>query len=155
VIRASLFVTVACVVALVASGCGSSPKPVTKAQYEQHLRSLGADLVKAGSRIGQQLDIATFNEDIQNFQDHLRDASKQLKGLKPPPNAQGPNEQLANAFHDLADALEPVKDARRESLPKAARAFATARLGPAARQGRQAVRQLKRRGYDVGQMSTL
>lgn len=140
---------------LVATGCGSKPKPVTKAQYEQQLQRLGNDLVDTGSQIGQHLDIASFNQDISNFQDHLRNASKELKGVKPPPNAQGPNERLADAFHDLADALEPVKDARRESLPKAGKAFAVARGSAPARQGRVAVKQLRNRGYDVGQMGSL
>ena len=153
-IRTSLLLVV-CAVALIATGCGSTPKPVTKAEYEQKVQQLGTDLVQAGSQIGQHLDISTFNEDIENLQSRLRDASKQLKGVKPPPNAQGPNEQLASGLHDLADELEPVKDARRKSLPEGARAFRTALLSQPARQGRQAVRQLKRRGYDVGQMAAL
>ncbi len=136
-------------------GCGSKPKPVTKAQYEQQLQRLGDELVRTGSQIGQRIDIASFNEDVQTFQDHLKTASKELKGVKPPADAQAPNQQLADAFHDLADALEPVKDARRKSFPQALKAFNAARLGPAARQGRAAVRQLRRRGYDVGQMSSL
>jgi hypothetical protein len=141
--------------ALVAAGCGSTPKDVTKPQYEQHLQKLGTALVDAGSQIGQHLDIATFNQDIENFQDELRSASKELKGLNPPPNARVPNQRLADAFHDLADDLENVKDARRDNLPEAGRAFAAARGGAAAKQGRAAVRQLKRRGYDVGQMVSL
>jgi hypothetical protein len=136
-------------------GCGSKPKPVTKAQYEQQLQTLGADLVKAGSQVGQHLDISSFNQDIANFQDHLKTASKELKGVKPPADARVPNDNLASAFHDLANALEPVKDARRKSLPKGVTAFNVARLGPAARQGRTAVSQLRQRGYDVGQMASL
>jgi hypothetical protein len=151
--RAFLLVLVA--VALLATGCGSKPKPVTKAQYDQLLQRLGNDLVDAGSQIGQHLDIASFNDDIDNFQDHLRSASKELKGVQPPADAQGPNQRLADAFHDLADALEPVKDARRESLPKAGKAFAVARNSAPAREGRAAVRQLTRRGYAVGQMGAL
>jgi hypothetical protein len=154
VIRASLLL-VACTAALVATGCGSKPKPVTKAQYEQQLQRLGDDLVSTGSQIGQHLDIASFNEDISNFQDHLRDASKELEGVEPPPNAQEPNEHLADAFHDLADALDAVKDARRESVRQAGKAFAVARTSAPARQGRSAVRQLRRRGYEVGQMASL
>jgi len=153
--RAFLFVVVVAAVAVVATGCGSQPKPVTKAQYNAQLQRLGADLVQAGSQVGQHLDISSFNGDIENFQDHLRSASKELKGVKPPPNAQGPNQQLADAFHDLADALDPVKDARRESLPKAGKAFAVARDSAPAKQGRAAVRELSRRGYSVGQMSSL
>jgi hypothetical protein len=154
VIRASLLAVV-CVVALATTGCGSKPKPVTKAQYEQQLQRLGNDLVSTGSQIGQHLDIATFNEDISNFQDHLHAASKELKGVQPPPDARGPNERLAKGFDDLADALEAVKDARRTSLPEAGKAFAVARRSEAAREGRAAVSQLRRRGYAVGQMSTL
>jgi hypothetical protein len=143
------------VCAILLAGCGSKPKPVTKAQYEQQLQRLGADLVRSGSQVGQHVDIASFNEDIETLQDELKTASKELKSVKPPVDAQGPNERLADAFHDLADALEPVKDARRNSLPEAVRAFNRANHGPAARQGRAAVRQLQRRGYDVGQMASL
>ena len=153
-IRASLLLA-ASAVALVATGCGSKPKPVTKAQYEQQLQRLGDDLVNAGSQIGQHLDIASFNQDISNFQDELRDASKELEGVEPPPNAREPNQRLADAFHDLADALDPVKDARRESLREAGKAFGVARSSAPAREGRSAVRQLRRRGYEVGQAASL
>jgi hypothetical protein len=140
--------------AILLAGCGSKPKPVTRAQYEQKLQRLGANLVRSGSEVGQRLDIASFNEDVATLQDNLKSASKELNGVQPPVDAQGPNERLADAFHDLADALEPVKDARRKSLPEAAKAFSVANHGPAARQGRAAVRQLQRRGYDVGQMAS-
>jgi hypothetical protein len=154
--RAFLLVVVVSAVAVVATGCGSKPKPVTKAQYNAQLQRLGADLVQAGSQVGQHLDIASFNQDISNLQDRLRDASKELKGVQPPADARLPNQRLAASFDDLADALEPVKDARRESLPKGAKAFAgVAQSSAPARQGRAAVRQLTRRGYSVGQMSSL
>jgi len=152
--RAFLLIVVA-LLAVVAAGCGSKPKDVTKAQYEQQVQRLGTALVDAGSQLGQHLDIASFNQDVENFQDELRDASKELKGLKPPLSAQGPNERLADAFHDLAEDLDAVKDARRKSLPEAGKAFAAARDGPAARRGRAAVRELKRRGYAVGEMASL
>jgi hypothetical protein len=151
--RASLLIVV--LLAVVAAGCGSKPKDVTKAQYEQQVQRLGTALVDTGSEVGQHLDIASFNQDISNLQDELRDASKELRGVKPPLNAQRPNERLADAFHDLADDLDAVIDARRESLPEAARAFAKAEKGAAARRGRAAVRELRRRGYDVGQMVSL
>ena len=142
-------------VALLLAGCGSSPKTVTKAQYEQELQRLGNDLVDSGSQIGQHLDIATFNQDISNFQDELRDASKDLKKVEPPANAQDLNDKLADSFDDLADELEPVKDARRKSIVQAGKAFAVARTSAAAKAGRTAVRQLRQKGYAVGQMSGL
>lgn len=140
---------------LVAAGCGSKPKDVSKAQYQQQIQRLGTALVRAGSQIGQHLDISSFNQDISKFQDELRSASKELKGVKPPASAQDPNKRLAGAFHDLADGLDAVKDARRKSLPEAGRAFAAARESPPARQGRAAIRDLKRLGYEVGDMGSL
>jgi starvation-inducible outer membrane lipoprotein len=146
------FLLALALVAFVLAGCGSSPKQLTKAQYEQELQRLGNELVDSGSQIGQHIDIATFNQDISNFQDELRDASKDLDGVEPPENAQELNDRLADSFDGLADDLEPVKDARRKSIVQAGKAFAVARTSAAAKEGRAVVRQLSRRGYAVGQM---
>ena len=149
-----LFIVLA-LVALLLAACGSSPKQVTKAQYEQQLQRLGNDLVDSGSQIGQHIDTATFNLDISNFQDKLRDASKELDGVEPPANARELNKRLADSFDDLADELEPVKEARRKSIVQAGKAFAVARTSAAAKAGRAAVRQLRAKGYEVGQMRGL
>ena len=145
-----------CLVALVAvTGCGSSPKQVTKAQYQVKLDTVGADLGRAGSQVGKAIDIATFNRDVENFQTHLRDAAKELKGVKPPPNTQAANMMLANAFHDLADELEPVKDARRESIVKARAALLKVSKSQPIKAGRDAVKKLNRLGYDTAQIASL
>ena len=51
-----------CLVALlvVLAGCGSSPKTVTKAEYQAEIQTVGADLTAAGSQLGKSIDIATF-----------------------------------------------------------------------------------------------
>ncbi|MDX6414089.1 MAG: hypothetical protein QOH23_1499 [Gaiellaceae bacterium] len=147
---------VLCLVALVAvTGCGSSPKEVTKAQYQAKLDTLGADLGRTGSQVGKAIDIATFNSDVETFQTHLRKASKELKGLKPPPDAQAPNTLLANAFHDLADELEPVKDARRQSIVKARAALKKVSGSQAIQDGRAAVKKLNRLGYNTTEIAAL
>jgi hypothetical protein len=147
---------VLCLVALVAvTGCGSSPKKVTKAQYQAKLDTLGADLGRTGSQVGKAIDIATFNSDVETFQTHLRNASKELKRLKPPPDVQAANTMLANAFHDLADELEPVKDARRESIVKARAALLKVSKSQAIKDGRDAVKKLNRFGYDTTEIAAL
>jgi hypothetical protein len=147
---------VLCLVALVAvTGCGSSPKKVTKAQYQAKLDTVGADLGRAGSQVGKAIDIATFNRDVETFQTHLREAVKELKGVEPPPNAQAANTMLANAFHDLADDLEPVKDARRESIVKARAALLKVSKSQAIKDGRDAVKKLNRLGYDTTEIAAL
>src|SRR5437763_241508 len=129
-------VVLAALVALVATGCGSKPKPVTKAQYEARLQTLGQDLTRAGSRIGKRIDISGFNEDIANFQDHLRAAANALHGVKPPPTARAANKRLADAFDELAVDFEPVKEARRKSIVEARKAADIVRQSAASHAGR-------------------
>ena len=146
-----------CLAALVVvlAGCGSSPKTVTKAEYQTEIQTVGADLTAAGSQLGKSIDIATFNESVDNFQTHLRDASKKLNGLKPPANTQDVNKLLAGSFHDLADELEPVKDARRESIVKAREALAKVGKSQAVKDGRTAIQQLQQLGYDTSELGAL
>ena len=146
-----------CLAALVVvlAGCGSSPKSVTKAEYQTEIQKVGADLTDAGSKLGKSIDIATFNESVDNFQTHLRDASKTLNGLKPPANTQDVNKLLAGSFHDLADELEPVKDARRESIVKAREALAKVGKSQAVEDGRTAIQKLQKLGYDTSELFAL
>ena len=62
---------------------------------------------------------------------------------------------LANAFHDLADELEPVKDARRESIVKARAALLKVSKSQAIKDGRDAVKKLNRLGYDTAEIAAL
>jgi len=140
---------------LVVAGCGSSPKSVSKAEYQATLQKLGTDLTDAGSQLGKAIDRATFNRNVQNLQDHLRDAAHQLRGLRPPENVRAANDQLARALRDFADELEPVKEARRQSIIKARDALARVGRSSAIKEGRDALRKLKRNGYDVGEFGTL
>jgi hypothetical protein len=146
-----------CLAALlvVLAGCGSSPKTVTKAEYQTEIQTVGADLTAAGSQLGKSIDIATFNESVDNFQTHLRDASKTLNGLKPPADTQDVNKLLASSFHDLADELEPVKEARRESIVKAREALAKVLKSQAVKDGRTARKELQKLGYDTSQLLAL
>ena len=131
------------------------PEEGDEAQYQAKLDTVGADLGRAGSQVGKAIDIATFNRDVENFQTHLRDAVKELKGVEPPPNAQEANTMLANAFHDLADDLEPVKDARRESIVKARAALLKVSKSQAIKDGRDAVKKLNRLGYNTAEIAAL
>ena len=146
-----------CLAALlvVLAGCGSSPKTVTKAEYQTEIQTVGADLTAAGSQLGKSIDIATFNESVDNFQTHLRDGSKKLNGLKPPADTQDANKLLAGSFHDLADELEPVKDARRESIVKAREALAKVGKSQAVEDGRTAILKLQKLGYDISELGAL
>jgi hypothetical protein len=153
VIRSSL--VVAALLALVLGGCGSSPKTVSKAEYERELQSLGTDLSNAGSELGRSIDIATFNGNVDNLRDHLHDGADELHGLKPPSDVQSANNQLADALDDFADQLESVKEARRKSIVQARAALLRVSNSEAVRSARAATQELKQKGYDIGDFGSL
>ena len=129
------------------AGCGSSPKEVTKAQYEAQLRKSGEAVTIAGQQLGKVITIADVNGAVENLQKALRDAQKNLEGLQPPANARAVNKRLAKAFGDLADELEAVKEARRVSIVKAREALGNLAKLPAIKEGRAAIAELDRLGY--------
>jgi hypothetical protein len=149
-------VTVCLLATLVAlAGCGSSTREVTKAEYQKELDRIGKVAADAGSELGRSIDIATFNGNVDKFQDTLRDAAGDLDGLEPPPNVRDVNDRLADSFRDFADELEPVKEARRKSIFKARDALAKVAASDAVKEARAAIGELKRKGYDTGALSPL
>jgi len=134
---------------VVVAGCGSSPKTVTKAQYQAQLEKSGRAVTIAGQQLGKEITIAEFNGAVTDLQKALRDGEKNLKGLQPPANARAANKRLAQAFGDLADALEAVKEARRVSIVKARQALAELGKTAAIKEGREAIKELDRLGYSA------
>jgi hypothetical protein len=134
---------------VVVAGCGSSPKTVTKAQYQTQLAKSGQAITIAGQQLGKVITISEFNGAVTDLQKALRDGEKNLKGLQPPADARDANKRLAQAFGDLADALEAVKEARRVSIVKAREALAKLGGSAAIKDGRAAIRKLNQLGYAV------
>jgi hypothetical protein len=139
--------------AIAVAGCGSNPREVTKDQYQQELTRLGSNLTNLGSEVGRSIDIATFNQNVQDLQDGLDDAAHDLDGLAPPVNVRDANERLANAFSEFSDRLEAVKEARRQSIFKARDELRSVSRSAPIREGRAAVQELKRKGYQVEQLT--
>ncbi len=129
------------------AGCGSSPKTVTKAQYQTQLAKSGQAITIAGQQLGKVITIAEFNGAVSDLQKALRDGEKNLNGLQPPANTRAANKQLAQAFGDLADVLEPVKEARRVSIVKARQALGELGKTDAIKEGRAAIQELNKLGY--------
>lgn len=134
---------------LVVAGCGSSPKNVTKAQYQAQLEKSGRAITIAGQQLGKVITIAEFNGAVTDLQKALRDGEKNLNGLRPPANARAANKRLAKAFGDLADALDAVKEARRVSIVKARQALGDLGKTDAIKEGRAAIKELDRLGYSA------
>jgi hypothetical protein len=142
-----LFAMSLAVLLLALAGCGSSPKSVTKEQYQTELAKAGQAVTLAGQQVGKVITIAEFNGAVSDLQKALRDGEKTLNGLEPPANARAANKKLAKAFGDLADALEKVKEARRVSIVKARQALGELGKTDAIKQGRAAIQELNKLGY--------
>jgi hypothetical protein len=141
--------------AVFVAGCGNSPRQVTKAEYTKELDRVGKAASDAGSELGRSIDIATFNGNVDKFQDTLRDAAGDLDGLEPPADVRDVNDQLAGSLREFADELESVKEARRQSIFKARNALGKVARSEAVTNARAAIRELKQKGYDVPSLSAL
>ena len=146
---ARLFALPLAALLLTLAGCGGSPKTVTKEQYQTQLAKAGQAVTVAGQQVGKVMTIAEFNSAVTDLQKALRDGEKTLNGLKPPANARAANKKLAEAFGDLADALEKVKEARRVSIVKARDALGKLGESAAIKNGRVAIQKLNQLGYAV------
>jgi hypothetical protein len=146
-IPARLFALSLAALLLALTGCGSSPKTVTKAQYQTRLAKAGQAVTIAGQQVGKVITIAEFNGAVSDLQKALRDGEKTLNGLEPPANARAANKKLAKAFGDLADELDKVKEARRVSIVKARQALGALGKTDAIKQGRAAIQELNNLGY--------
>jgi hypothetical protein len=146
-LAARLFALSLAAVLMALAGCGSSPKIVTKAEYQRDLARSGQAVTLAGQQLGKSITVVDFSGAVSDLQKALRDGEKKLGGLEPPANARAGNKHLAQAFGDLADALEPVKAAR--SMVKAREALGRLGKSDAIKEGRAAILELSRLGYAV------
>jgi len=137
-------------------GCGSKPKPVTKAQYEQHLQAIGTNLYTAANNLGESTATAVFNENVQKLQDTINNSADDLDGLLPPgAEVQAANQRLVQAYRDLAKEFEKVKDARRESYPKALAALVAVQHSEPARRSIRTAAELRKLGINVPVSATV
>jgi len=140
----------------VLAGCGSSPKDVTKQQYEQHLQAIGTNLYRAANNLGQSTAIGPFNQNVQALQDTIDDSAHDLRGLRPPgAAAQAANKRLVHAYGGLKDEFDKVKDARRESYPKAVAALVAVQRSDAAKESIRAAAELRKLGFKVPTSATI
>jgi hypothetical protein len=144
-------------VALLLAGCGGTKEEaVTKQQYEQRLDQIGLDLYDAANELGESTATQAFNDGIGKLQDVLEDGADELDGVLPPgAAAQAANDRLVAAYRDLADEFDKVKDARRESFPRALRALQAVQTSAPARATLRAAADLRKLGFKVPVSTTI
>jgi len=144
-------------VALLVAGCGGTKeRDVTKQEYEKQVDAVGLKLYQSANGLGESTAIQAFNDAVGVIQDSLNDGADKLDGLRPPDaGAQDANDRLVAAYRDLADEFDKVKDARRESFPRAVKALQELQKSPAARETIAAAAQLRKLGYTIPSSAVL
>jgi hypothetical protein len=143
-------VSVAAAVAAVTlvTGCGTSEKPVTKAQYEQRLAKIGQGLYQAANALTQSSNTQIFIDAVSHLEDVVADSANDLDGVRPPGEAaQRANDRLVHAYRDLKGEFEKVKDARRQSFRQAINALQRLQKSQPAQETLRAAQQLRKLGY--------
>jgi hypothetical protein len=145
------FAVILALVALLVAGCGGTKeRDVTKQEYEQQLDAVGLTLYDAANALGDSTAIQPFNDAVGGIQDALDNGADKLDGLRPPDaGAQEANDKLVAAYRDLSDDFDKVKDARRESFPRAVKALQQVQKSPAARETVAAAAKLRKLGYTI------
>jgi hypothetical protein len=144
---------VAAALALGLAGCGGGG-PLSKAAYEQKLREGGKELTEAVQKLARARSKEEFKEDVTGVQKALDDAAETLDGVTPPEDVEGANARLVHGLRGLSDDFDKVKDAADESVDEATRKAQEVSSGTASREAQQAIQEIERRGYDVGQLGS-
>jgi DNA-binding FrmR family transcriptional regulator len=98
---------------VLAAGCGGEERiSVSKAEYEQRVRSIYGDVRAAFQAIGVEAQsLEDVARQIVGAQEQLRDAADELERLEPPRSVAEPNEELAEAMQAYADDLDRLREA--------------------------------------------
>jgi len=139
--------------ALGLAGCGGGGR-LTKSQYEDKLQSAGSKLTAAVQQLTRATSKDEFQQNVGDVQDALDSAADSLDGVTPPSDVAGANDRLVHGLRGLAQDFGQVKAAADEGIDTATRKAREVTTGAASREARQAIEELRRHGYDVGQLGT-
>jgi len=144
---------VAAALTLAVAGCGGGGR-LTKAAYEQKLHDAGKGLAAAAQKVTRARSKDEFKDDVSEVQHALDHAADQLDGITPPEDVEGANDRLVHGFRGLSDDFDQVKDAADKGVDVARQKAQEITTGAAAREAGQAITEIQRRGYDVGQLGS-
>jgi hypothetical protein len=125
-----------------------------KAEYEQKLQQAGRELSTALRQLSSSRSKDEFKEGVNDVEKALDDVADELDGVTPPKDVEGANQRLVEGFRQLAHEFDAVKAAAEKGPDAARQAGRTITTGAASRQANQAIQEIKRRGYDAGQLGT-
>jgi hypothetical protein len=147
----------------VAVGCGSSGgggsggSRLSKSQYEKKVQAEGSK-IKAAFRSASAAgagDFDTLAKNVEKGQKELRAAADRLGQVNPPKEIENAHNQLVDAMHGLADALDPFISAlKAHDVKKIQKTAQDISKSPAVAKAQKAVNEMKKKGYDLGDLGT-
>ena len=138
-------------VVLLLAGCGGGGQ-VSKAEYEQKLQKGGRELTAALAQLSRSNSKAEFVNGVDGVERALNDVADDLDGITPPEDVQGANDRLVDGFRKLAHDFEQVKAAADRGPDAARQKGREVTTGAASREADLAIKEIQRRGYDVGEL---
>jgi uncharacterized Zn finger protein len=141
------------VLGVVLAGCGGGGR-LTVAGYEQTLRDAGTELGAAEQKLERAQSKEAFKDDVDGVQHALDAAADKLDSVTPPQDAESANDRLVQGLRGLSKDFDELKSAADEGIDAATAKSQQIAAGAASRQAQAAIEELKRRGYDVGQLGT-
>jgi hypothetical protein len=138
---------------LAVTGCGGGGR-LSKAEYEQKLQQGGRELATALGELSSSRSKNEFKKGVDDVEKALNDVADELDGVTPPQDVEGANQRVVDGFRQLARDFEAVKAATEKGPDAARQAGRAITTGAASRKANQAIQEIKRRGYDVGQLGS-
>lgn len=150
--RATLVALAALTALSVAACAGGSNAKLSKAEYEEKVRSVYAEVQEAFARTN--VPLAELAGRVEDAQAELREAASELEDVTPPEEAEAANTQIAAGLRIYADELERLRNAAERGDQRTIDDFNNriAQL-ESVLQIMEAAESLKFKGYDLGQIA--
>jgi hypothetical protein len=145
--------------AVVLAGCGggggSSSGPLSKSEYEHKMQAEPDQLAKAlqTTNITSAKNVREFADRLGSVKGDIAKAADDVDALKPPADAAADTQTIADVLHRFAAAIEAIQAAAAKN-DDAGFQRAVQQLNSELRAAQPAVRDLKSKGYDVGQFGS-
>ena len=144
--------------ALVLAGCGGGGGgggPLSKHDYEQKMQSEAQRLTDAlrSADVASAKNLKEFADRIGSVKDDIAKAADDVDALEAPPDAVADTQTIADVLRRFAAAIEAIQKTA-SSNDTAGFQRAVQQLQTELRTAQPAVRDLKSKGYDVGQFGT-
>jgi chromosome segregation ATPase len=138
------------------AGCGGDGGRLSKAEYEDRMQEIGAELRAASSGIGdlsQTRDLDKLADTISDFQERLDEAADDIDALSPPEDVEQETDEISEALHAFADTFGEMEAAARDGN-LAELQQAQAEIASKGAEAQRAVQSLERKGYEIGDLGS-